>query len=164
MSTKPAFVYTLVAYRANGVDTCRNCVMGQSNSDFELNVFTDAEALAKHWAKHQFNAPHGREYGSFEYTLLLNGRDEYNDPSWDDEAECDPVTGELWASLERTRIREMVDAESAALNEARRLEEERKAAAEALKQQARRQRDQAAAEARDREEFARLQAKFGGTR
>ncbi len=162
MSARPSFTYTLVAYRADGVDFCRNCVMGRSSSDFDLSVFTDAHELAKYWAKHSFNAPRGPEYDSYEYTLLLNGRDESHDPYSDDETECDPETGNTWAALERQRIRELVAAESKALNDAHRMEEARKAAAASAKEATARRLAAEAAAARDRAEFMRLQRKFGG--
>lgn len=159
MSAEP-FVYTLVAYRANGIDTCLGCVMDQSNSDFDLSVFTDSESLVKYWAQHQFTQPSGREYCSTDYTLLLNGRDEEHE--WGDELERDPETGDTWAYIERTKIAAALQAKLAELSAARQAEADRKAAqAEAARQESERK-AQAAKEAHERAEFARLQAKFGG--
>lgn len=161
MSTKPDFIYTLVAYRENGVDTCRGCVMGRSDSAFELTVFTDADKLARHWARHMADAPHGLEYCSYEYTLLLNGHDRDNDPDWDDEAYLDPATGQSWYELERERVQQLVEAETSAIQQAQRLEQQRLAAEAEAKRQVQARREAEATEARERAELARLQAKFG---
>lgn len=69
-------VYTLLAYRPNGVDTCRGCVMGTSDSDFKVQVFTDTQALTEAWAQLLLESSQAaREVCSVEFTLLIDGLD-----------------------------------------------------------------------------------------
>lgn len=160
MSAPPTYVYTLVAYRANGVDTCRNCVMGQSDSDFELSVSLDAESLAASWAHHRLNAPRGREYCGYEYTLLINGRDDNNDADWDDAAHCDPETGEPWTYLERKRVAALAEARYAELVREKEAEAARQAAAAQARRLAELRTAEEQKERAERAEFARLSVKF----
>lgn len=165
MSTAPDFTYTLVGYREDGVDMCRGCVMERSSSDFFLKVCFTAEEVAAEWARRLFDEErNGREYCSFEYTLLLNGRDNNNDPeSWKVEALCNPETGEGWYEEAREAIRarvavlfEQLKAEKLAADErAKQAESERQAAAAVRRREEK--------EATERAEYLRLQAKFSGT-
>lgn len=78
LQTTPARapVYTLIVYRPNAVDTCRGCVMGQSDSDFSLQTFYDEAALVQAWAQILCeSAGRDREYASDEVTLLVDGLD-----------------------------------------------------------------------------------------
>ena len=40
-------IFTLIAYRPNGIDTCRGCLVGKSDSDMEINFFADIESIAR---------------------------------------------------------------------------------------------------------------------
>jgi len=163
MNIAPEFTYTLIGYREDGVDTCRGCVMERSSSDFFLKVCFTKEEVAAEWARRLFDEESkGREYCSFEYTLLLNGRDDNNDPDcWKVEAHCNPETGEGWAEEARAAINarvtvlfEQLKAEKLAAEERAKQAEEARRAEAAV----RRREEQEAAE---RAEYLRLQEKFG---
>lgn len=164
--SRPAFTYTLLAYRPNAVDTCRNCVMGRSESEFEFQVFASAEELATWWARHETRVPHGREYAPFEYTVLLNGRDEDHEPSWADlpDEDLDPESGSPWFEVERIRIRELLEAERATLAAAKKAEADRLAAEAEVQRLVAEKAAAAAREARDLADLKRLTAKYGSAR
>jgi hypothetical protein len=84
--TKAPHTYTLVCYRPNGLDTCRNCVMGRSDSDFMLRVFDQPDDAAEYWAQKLWEDKNsGREYCSWEVTLLIDGREDWYDSRPDSE-------------------------------------------------------------------------------
>lgn len=97
--------------------------MARSSSDYSLFFSEDANELARQWAQHKFNAPTDPEFASYAYTLLLNGRNEDNDPCEEDEP-CNPETGKSWYHDERILLRKLVDVRYAELVEAARLENE----------------------------------------
>ena len=146
--------YTIVAYRPDGVDTCRNCVMGRSSSDFELRVFRSAEEAADFWAAKDFESAYrAREYCSWELTLLVDGLD-YE--TWDqvhgnDTCEEPPHT--------------QVEARSKALlgqRQAAKAEAEHRARAQAEVEAAAQRAAQAAArEQEERAELRRLLKEYG---
>ena len=69
-------IYTIVAYRPDGVDTCRGCVMARSSSDFECRAFSSMEEAAQFWAtKRLESSTSAREYCSWEITALIDGLD-----------------------------------------------------------------------------------------
>lgn len=73
-------VYSLVAYRPNGVDSCRGCVMARSDSDIALHFFSSQEKLTDAWAQLRLaELGTGYEVSAVEYTLLINGMD---DDAW----------------------------------------------------------------------------------
>ncbi len=160
--TKPTFVYTLVAYRENGVDTCRGCVMGTSDSAFSLEVFTDVDKLVKAWAKAIFSEVKEREYCSTDYTLLLNGYDAQSEPSsWDDDAPCDVETGLCWYEVERTRVTTLLDAECAQVRAARQSEKDRQEQLAEARRLQEAEQARIAQEAAERQQYQALRAKFG---
>lgn len=145
------FTYTLVVYRPNGVDTCRNCVMGTSNSDFEIEVFNDMAALAEWKAKHFFSRTKDREYCDPEYTLLLDGLredDERGDDSeerYEERRACERLFSAALARL---------NAEAAERKRLAQQDAERKAAEAAAEATAKR-------EKAERAQYMALKAKFG---
>lgn len=161
MATKPNFIYTFVAYRENGVDTCRGCVMGRSDSDFELKTFTDPEMLAAYWAQHKFSAPTDREFCSYDYTLLLNGVEPHHDIEWDEQYQ-DKESNESFFVLERNRVMERVEFHFSLLQDDQRQRDVQAAAALAAKQKEEAAKMVAAQEEKELREFRRLHAKFGG--
>jgi hypothetical protein len=170
MSALPAYAYTLVAYRPNGVDTCRGCVMGRSDSDFWLSVHTSAEDVAAEWAQSLFKESQNqeREVCSIEYTLLVDGRDENNDRCWTpdgdlDPAHTDPDSGESYASLARDQVQKLVSEKLTELKTAHQAELDQKAAQEAARRQREAIQARRAADEHERAEYLRLSAKFGGT-
>lgn len=67
--------FLLTAYRSDGADYCRGCIMGSSSSDYETITSRDENEIADKWAALlHFNETKGREYASYEFTLYLNGR------------------------------------------------------------------------------------------
>jgi hypothetical protein len=162
MNTAPNYTYTLVGYREDGVDTCRGCVMDRSGSDFFLSVFFTAEEVAAEWARRLFaEESMGREYCSFEYTLLLDGRDDNNDPdSWQVEALCNPQTGNGWAEEARTWVKARADELFAQLKAEKLAADERAKKAKEVQEIGRRAKARQEAEAAERAEYLRLQAKF----
>lgn len=147
--------YTVVAYRPDGVDTCRGCVMDRSSSDFELRCFQDLTEAARWQADKLMDSPSGREYCSWEFTLLVDGMD---DNGW----------WEVYGDSDREeppfdQYRRLVDEAWAARKKAK--EEQARLAQEAAEREAalKRERDAQAKEARERAELARLQARYGAT-
>ena len=71
---------TLIAYRADGMDSCRGCVMGTSSSDFVIEDFTHIESLAHRYASIKFSEwghKEDREYCKYEIYVMING-ERYN--------------------------------------------------------------------------------------
>ncbi len=145
--------YTVVAYRPDGVDTCRGCVMNRSSSDFELRCFQDLQAAAQWQADKLMDSPSGREYCSWEFTLLVDGLDA--DSWWqlhgDSDLEEPPFD----------QYRKLVDKAWAVRKKAE--EEKARLAQEVAEREAalKRERDAQAKEARERAELERLQARYG---
>lgn len=67
---------TVLAYRCNGVQTRRCCVVGRWDSDFETFTTTDPDAAAEWMVK--FMAPKDNAYyeGSYDLKVLINGAEE----------------------------------------------------------------------------------------
>lgn len=162
MNTAPNYTYTLVGYREDGVDTCRGQVMDRSGSDFFLSVFPTAEEVAAEWARRLFaEEDSGREYCSFEYTLLLDGRDDNNDPeSWNVEALCNPATGTGWAEEARDWVKARVAELFAQLKAKKLAADERAKKVKEVQEIGRRAGARQEAEAAERAKYLRLQAKF----
>jgi regulator of protease activity HflC (stomatin/prohibitin superfamily) len=133
--------YTLVAYKENSVDSCRNCVMERYDSDLQIRYADTQEAIAKQWAELEGKKLQRGET-DYEYTLLGDGVD----ITWSDE---------------RDAIRVLVDAELTAIKtEEERQKQEAAARAQAAAAQA------AARAAIDKEnaervQYEKLHAKFG---
>jgi hypothetical protein len=68
-------IFTLIAYKRDGVDTCRGCVMDSWGADFILETHFSKESLAERWAglewknKHE----HDRREPDYEFDILING-------------------------------------------------------------------------------------------
>jgi hypothetical protein len=125
--TKAPRTYTLICYRPNGIDTCRNCVMDRSDSDFELRTFDEPEAAAEFWAQKLWeDGQAGRAYCSWEITLLIDGREDWYDDRPDSaelEAEFDHVQALVKVAQARKadqdrQTRERLEAEAAAAKKA----------------------------------------------
>jgi len=66
--------YTLIAYRPNGDDYCRGCLMDSSDSAFELTGDDSLEVIANTIAQYIFhNSIREREFCEWEMTFLING-------------------------------------------------------------------------------------------
>lgn len=165
MSAVPNYTYTLIGYREDGIDTCRGCEMGRSSSDFFLKVCFTAEEVAAEWARRLFEEEDkGREYCSFEYTLLLDGRDADHDPDgWQVDGLCNPETGEGWAEEARARVQARVAELLSQLKAEKLAADERAKQVKAAQELARRARQRREAEEAERAEYRRLHAKFEGT-
>jgi hypothetical protein len=137
--------YTIIAYRPNGVDTCRGCVMGRTGSELETGFFStllDAATFAVGFENREEEAD--PSYSAWEITLLADGLDEnewWKDRDWR-EVEHDPF--EEFRSLRDEAIK--------AAEEKRCLEKQRKEAAAAEQR-----RRQAAAAVLAKEEAERVQ-------
>ncbi len=145
--------YTVIAYREDGVDTCRGCVMDRSSSDFALGVFQSAGEAAAWHADKLFNSPSGREYCSWEFTWLVDGLD--SDSWWGVHGESDLEEPDF-CGLQKLGDQKL-QALMAAKAERERLakeEADRKAALEQVRKQEEK-------EARERTELKRLQEKYG---
>lgn len=154
VATPPAHTYTLVCYRANGVDTCRGCVMGRSDSDFELRVFTSPEDVAFLWAqKLRENASNGREYCDWDITLLIDGKEDWYDEEGNEcpamEAAFENVKGLLTLADE---------AVSGAERRAKALQEQKRAAQAAADAE----RTERARQVQMRADYERLRKVFEG--
>ena len=147
-------IYTVIAYRENGLDTCRGCAMGRSDSAFDYISTTDIkEAAAFCSDKNLASKNSGREYCSWELTCLIDGMD---DNLWWDHNQ--DHTGDTPFGQLSNAIAE--DATTALLirqEEQKRIEaeqERRRSAAEA-------ERAQLWKEKQERIEFERLSEKYG---
>lgn len=151
----PMTVYTLVAYRPNGVDTCRGCVMGQSDSDFAMGTFKSADEAAQFWAQKRWDdLGRGREACHWEVTVLINGvsRDDLwqiDDNLYD---ELEPLFDDLHQRNEQA-FKALQDKDA----------EEKRVQAQKEEQARRAQQARAAQEKRTRDlaELARLQELYG---
>lgn len=65
--------FLMVAYRPNGTDTCRNCVMGSSDSDLKLVHFDTAADALEAIARLQAHKP-ALEACPWEIRLFVSGR------------------------------------------------------------------------------------------
>ena len=137
--------YTIIAYRPNGVDTCRGCVMGTTGSELETGFFKDVLEAATFAAGFE-NRPEEADlsYSAWEVTLLIDGLDEngwWEDKDWREEVQ-DPFDD--FRSLRSKAIE--------AVAEKRRQERKRQQDIEAEKR-----RRQAVAAAKAAEDAERLQ-------
>lgn len=67
-------LYRLHAYRANGADYCRGCLMDSSDSDYEVITAGTEQELVEAWAKFiHHDQTSGREYNDYEYHLYHYG-------------------------------------------------------------------------------------------
>ena len=79
------FRYTLHAYRENGADYCRGCLMGSSHSDYKVISKNTKEELINEFAKLiHFNNTSGLEYAAYEFTLYEYGQDLTYSEDYDD--------------------------------------------------------------------------------
>lgn len=156
--------FTLLRYRENGADYCRNCLMDSTPSAFAFSVHDDPQAVAAEWAARLLEEERTstRAHCSVEYTLLIDGRDRDNDPQDNPEAGEEALR---YLGFDIERLRDDIDALVAA--ELKRLREEqlqKDEAAKRVQEQAALQRQRAAARQREAEDLAtlaRLQARYG---
>ncbi|WP_434715833.1 hypothetical protein [Paraburkholderia sp. A3RO-2L] len=152
--------YTLIAHKPESSDYCRNCLMASYSGDFEMEHSNSLDALAGLWKRcANQNLSLGRGEDGYELTLLINGwplADIPDEPEeWWLEEGGDPALLKLATPAREWTGR--MDAEVAAQEHARKQLAEQ---AEAV----RRRREADAQEQREREEYARLHARFGATR
>ncbi len=146
--------YSVAAYRPDGVDSCRGCVMARSDSAFDLRSFTNVEDAARFWASKEFESKHSdREYASWELTVLVDGGslDDWWRLSDDAGADREPLFDafhDRCAALFKELTAE--HAEMQRLKQQAQLQQQQQAARQA----------EAAREAAERAELARLQAKY----
>lgn len=73
---------TIIAYRSDGIDACRGCVMSQTSSEFEMQAFEEVREAADFIAKFVHENKHNDTRGLCEWSLavLVNGKPaSYND-------------------------------------------------------------------------------------
>lgn len=144
-------VFTIVHYRPNGSDYVRNCLMGSSDSDHEINVFTNIEHAAKSIAaKRMLNKNSEREVAAWESYVLIDG--------WSENSEWpgyDAVLVDPWSEVE--------NAANSAYNAMLEEEQQQKDLAEKQRLAAVAEKNRKAAielERRERDDLARLSAKY----
>jgi hypothetical protein len=149
--------YTVIAYRPDGIDTCRGNVMDRSSSELDVRCFQDLDGAVKFWAEKQYDSTVSeRHFCSWELSLLVDGMDdnlwsELNDDSLD-VLRPDPP----WWKINDLSKPHVDALRLTAVEKARKAEEARKAKSEeALRQAA------AKKELDDQAEFQRLSVKFG---
>lgn len=70
---------TLIAYRPNGIDTCRGCLMGTSDSDLNISEHRTIESIANQIQDFsEIDEKSDREYCSYDITILLDGREQWS--------------------------------------------------------------------------------------
>lgn len=68
-------LFTVVAYRPNGVDVCRGCLVAQSDSDFEMFSTTNESEVVECLARYRVeDLTSDYEYSCWEVAVLQNGR------------------------------------------------------------------------------------------
>lgn len=150
-------IYTIAAYRPNSHYSRRQCVMGTSESDFELHVCQTFDEAVEIGASYLMkDADRDEAYAEWELNFLVDGMDENawwgTDPDYVSETTWDTfdrLAREKCAQNLRDQKRKKEEADLEA-----RMERDRLAAKAALAEQQR-------AEERDLEEFKRLSEKFG---
>lgn len=73
---------TITAYRSDGIDTCRGCVMSSTSSEFEMEAFEEVKDAAKFIARFVHENKHNDTRGLCEWQIvvLVNGKPaSYND-------------------------------------------------------------------------------------
>lgn len=75
--------YTLIEYMSSGSTSCRGCTMERWSSDHEISFFDNREALIEHYARKEYENEQ-REFGTWYFTVLIDGRDRNND-IWNDD-------------------------------------------------------------------------------
>jgi len=121
-------IFTLIAYRPNGIDTCRGCLMGQSDSDLEINSYTNIESIAKAIFKYkEIDKKSEREYCDYDLTILINGHDRYSCKDDDEQERIDNIFDEIYnyEEIVKQKEKERLDEEAkqlAILKENERLE------------------------------------------
>ncbi len=81
---------TIVAYRPNGVDSCRNCVMGQTDSNFDIFTSDDHRDIIHFWLnklQDKWHNKDNRAYTSWEMHIVDTDGEvwevsRYTDPTW----------------------------------------------------------------------------------
>jgi hypothetical protein len=68
-------IITILAYKPNGVETRRCCVVDQWDSDFETFTTVDPQAAANWLAQFLYDGPNAQK-GTYECTVLINGVDD----------------------------------------------------------------------------------------
>ena len=67
-------VYTLIAYRENGTDSCRGCIIAQSDSAHKTIITENIDKIALEFANLNFQDKYSeREVCGWEVTILMNG-------------------------------------------------------------------------------------------
>ncbi|NDV50369.1 hypothetical protein [Salipiger sp. PrR003] len=71
--------YTVLAYRPNGADYCKGCLMGTSDSDFEFEAFESAEEAARYAGEFLFHdqLKTELEVDCYELTFLIDGVEDH---------------------------------------------------------------------------------------
>jgi hypothetical protein len=108
-------IFTLIAYRPNGIDTCRGCLMGQSDSDLEINSYTDIESIAKAIFKYkEIDKKSEREYCDYDLTILINGHDRYSCTDDDERERIDNIFDEIYnyEEIVKQKEKERLDEEA----------------------------------------------------
>lgn len=71
-------IFTLIAYRPNGIDTCRGCVMDRSDSDLDIRSYDSIEEVATSiFEYNEISRNSDREYCEYDLTVLINGYQRY---------------------------------------------------------------------------------------
>lgn len=148
--------YTLIAYRPDGADYCRGCLMGQSSSSFNLTVTSDREEVVEAWAQCLVeDEEHELSYCDWEVELLFGGR---KPGEYDDDLE-----GEAWVAehsraeaewKEHDAIKSEASARAAKVVKANKEKKEAEAARLRVLEQKRRTEV-------ERAEYERLRQRFG---
>lgn len=152
-------VYSVIAYRENGYDSCRGCVMERWDSDFQTCITIDFDEAATFIAQiRDKSLINPDRAGSYDFQVLIDGRDRdqclgYTDAEYDDGlcAADEKFVRDLNAEVDRLL----------ATFKAERKRVADEAAAEKAKQaELARQQAKLVKEQKEREEYERLRAKF----
>jgi len=142
-------IFTLVSYRPNGVDTCRGCVMGTSNSEF--NVFTSRnvkeviERLVKNLVEDAFK---GYEVCTWEHFIIIDGYTEESD--WYEQNDS--------VRNDREQLRIHINTAAKELSVTKIEEKKQQILDEKMMKQLKQQQEQ---EAKERAQLKSLQEKYG---
>lgn len=150
-------IYTIIKQRDNCVDTCRGCVMGSSDSDFEIVATDDRETAISYTTQYlasglalrdEYLNKDWREYYETEVYVLVNGWNPQVDNS------IEGVMPESWAK-DHEAI--MVEARRRAGDS---IEGQKESKRLAVHERQRKEQDET--ESRERARLAELKAKYEG--
>lgn len=147
-------IYTIIAYRENGVDYTRGNIYGESDSAFDYICTKNIKKAAAFCAEKNYKSANSdKKYCSWELTYLIDGMDEDSWWNFNDKHTGDTPFDQLFAAITE---------DETTLLMVRKEEEKRiKAEQERIRKAEEAERLRQLQEQKERAEFERLSKKYG---